>query len=430
MGSRPYDLSVFVKFNRFESPAHIVDGPQAIRSIYGSRDYITFRGSGLSFNETTDAPSTGTIKSIAVSYLTEPFQDPSFFFYQPIGQLSRTNISAIEWSAAAATPSLADDLRLLVKALSGNDKIRDNSNGASVIHGYGGNDHIVTFGQHIKQVYGDAGNDFLKALTGRVKIFGGTGNDEIESHGRESWLDGGSGNDVVFASSLKSKVYGGTGNDLLRGDDGQDTLNGGDGADRLDGGDRHDVLSGGNGNDTAMGGGGNDVVSGGTGNDSLYGDEKQELVPLYSGYSDKLFGNSGNDTLNGGSGDDFLSGGTGNDVLIGGYGADTLLGGAGRDRFMFQHEVDFGNKILDFNPASGDRVDLASIDADLNTAGNQAFTLLITYGAPFSGAAGELRKVVEGGSLIIEGDVSGDGFADFRIEVVGLSALPDIAFIL
>jgi serralysin len=153
------------------------------------------------------------------------------------------------------------------------------------------------------------------------------------------------------------------------------------------------------GNDVLRGGAGNDYLDGGTGDDGLYG-------------------GSGNDMLKGGGGADLLSGNDGKDVLIGGSGADLLFGGTGADSFKYMSIADSTllnpDKIADFSSADGDKIDLSAIDANTLTAANDPFT----YVAAFSGVAGELQFVAG----FVEGDVNGDGVADFRIEV-GVPAL-------
>lgn len=135
-----------------------------------------------------------------------------------------------------------------------------------------------------------------------------------------------------------------------------------------------------------------------------------------------LQGFSGNDTLNGLAGNDVLRAGLGDDVLSGGAGADTLVGGGGADTFRFnaagestQFRVDH---ILDFVEAEGDRIDLSRIDAMKGVAGNQAFNLA---GSTFSSHAGELVQVPAGNGILLLGDVSGDGKADFAVMLHNLT---------
>ena len=69
-----------------------------------------------------------------------------------------------------------------------------------------------------------------------------------------------------------------------------------------------------------------------------------------------------------------------------------------------------------------DRINLSGIDANTTAIGNDAFTFIGT--GTFSGGgaltAGQLRYgSVVGGNTLIEGDVDGDGLADFQIQLTG-----------
>lgn len=98
-----------------------------------------------------------------------------------------------------------------------------------------------------------------------------------------------------------------------------------------------------------IGGDRNDVLTGGRGNDTIDG-------------------RGGNDTLRGEAGNDTLLGGPGRDVLIGGPGADVLTGDAGANRFVFSGRnrtqalrtslLRAPDRITDFNPTEGDRIQL------------------------------------------------------------------------
>jgi hypothetical protein len=182
------------------------------------------------------------------------------------------------------------------------------------------------------------------------------------------------------------------------------TINGTRGNDEVDA--RHSVRG------QPRPGGGEDTIFGFGGDDELNG----------LGGNDLIDGGTGDDELFGGSGDDDLRGGSGNDRLTGGVGIDVLAGGAGRDVFAFRNVNDslYGSSdvILDFNSAQRDRIDVSSIDADANTRGNQAFTFI--GDAVFNGIAGELRTDFGFDSngeqnSVIQGDVDGDGVADFEI---------------
>jgi Ca2+-binding RTX toxin-like protein len=179
---------------------------------------------------------------------------------------------------------------------------------------------------------------------------------------------------------------GGTGDDLVKGNQGDDTLGGDDGNDKVLGGDGSDDISGGS---------GDDMVNGDLGDDSLSGD-------------------AGNDKLGGGEGDDSLSGGSGKDTLTGGLGADQFVFADGD---MSGTSFKTADRIVDFNHAQGDVIDLSGVDADSGTVGDQGFTFIGT--SKFSQTAGELRLEVRSKSMLLSGDTDGDGVADFAIRIDG-----------
>jgi Ca2+-binding RTX toxin-like protein len=149
------------------------------------------------------------------------------------------------------------------------------------------------------------------------------------------------------------------------------------------------------------------VVHLGPGSDSFNGT---------GGTSGKVFGEDGVDHLTGGSSADQLDGGIGGDFLTGGKGKDLLTGGGDADHFDFNTLTDSvkganRDQILDFVRAQGDKIDLSTIDAKTHTAHNNAFHFI--GAAAFHHHDGELRCA--GG--VIQGDVNGDGKADFEIHV-------------
>ena len=163
-------------------------------------------------------------------------------------------------------------------------------------------------------------------------------------------------------------------------------------------------------------------ASGGRGNDRLTGNDANNVIK----------GNAGNDGLYGGLGNDKLFGGAGIDHLTGGLGKDTLTGGAGTDYFVFNTLKDSGlhrvphDVITDF-AAGTDLVDLRKIDADTTVAGVEGFYFIGV--AAFSHVPGELHYFQNDAAgskhdfTIIEGDVNGDGAADFQIELKGIKFL-------
>ena len=66
--------------------------------------------------------------------------------------------------------------------------------------------------------------------------------------------------------------------------------------------------------------------------------------------------------------------------------------------------------------------------ANVNLAGNQAFSFIGS--AIFSHTAGELRAYQAAGQTWIQGDIDGDGVADFLIRIDGLHTLTASDFIL
>ncbi|HEY3049928.1 MAG TPA: M10 family metallopeptidase C-terminal domain-containing protein, partial [Polaromonas sp.] len=151
-----------------------------------------------------------------------------------------------------------------------------------------------------------------------------------------------------------------------------------------------------------------------------------EVENLFFGGLGSFIG-SGNDLNNfiaGGAGADTLNGGGGIDSLIGGAGADSLTGGIGADTFVLTALGDSGvgalrDIITDFISGT-DRIDFSGIDANTLVAGNQAFTMLGT--AAFFGVAGQLRYDVVGADTVMQGDVNGDGVADFELQLTGIQS--------
>ncbi|MBX7457183.1 hypothetical protein K3152_02890 [Qipengyuania sp. 1NDH17] len=343
-------------------------------------------------------------------------------------------------------------------------------------------------------IYGLGGNDALAGAEGDDSLYGGAGWDTLEGGEGNDYLDGGNGRDTAsYATALEgvivdlassevqdtvgagldmlvdmenligstfddtlggsevvNSIVGGLGNDVITGlggsdalfgESGDDTLTGGNGWDQLNGGDGDDIMYGGNGGDGFQGGNGRDFIFGeagtdrawlGSGNDVAYGGADDDMLNGQA-EDDTLHGGGGNDTLNGGGQDDQLIGGAGDDVLIGGWGRDTLNGGTGADTFVFDdgHSArgqDEPDHIADFSSEEGDTIDLSAIDA-IKGGADDAFTFIANEA--FSGVAGQLRFYVDGqNQTVIEGDVDGDGLADFSISLGGVLDLTAGDFVL
>lgn len=277
---------------------------------------------------------------------------------------------------------------------------------------------------------GDAGNNTLTGTSGRdVFMFQAGGNDQAS---------GGLGDDVFFyGASLSS----------------QDRANGGEGSDTL-------VLQGRYGSSSSaqynmgaammsgietlvlMAGDDNRMVTGPFSNQHYYlrmhdGNVAAGETLLVQGSrlraGEQLYFNGAAETdgsfkLVGGAANDVLIGGAQADWLYGGLGVDYLTGGAGNDHFVFRTTAESGFGAADFisDLAVGDVIDLREIDADVNQAGDQAFTLIGSD--PFHNVAGELQVVYDTGNWWIAGDTNGDGTADLMLIVGGSATTFDFLY--
>ncbi|WP_170297720.1 cadherin domain-containing protein [Paracoccus litorisediminis] len=367
-----------------------------------------------------------------------------------LSQVLGANVENLELQGSAALSGTGNALA---------NRITGNS-GANALNGAAGNDTLI----------GGAGNDTLNGGLGADAMQGGIGNDLyfVDNLGDRITEAANAGTDTVRATvshvlsanienlELQGGALNGTGNA------GANRITGTAGANALNGAAGNDTLIGGAGNDSLNGGTGIDQMSGGVGNDTYYVDHASDRVIELSGQgvdtvrstishtlganvenliltgtaavnatgnavanaltgnsgANVLMGYAGNDVLNGGAGDDKLFGGVGNDRLIGGAGADILRGGEGSDVFVFTSLRDSTtslagrDSIWDFTKGA-DRIDLSQIDANTETAGDQAFSFI--GNAAFSGEAGELRFVNVNGQSLVHADVNGDGRTDFTI---------------
>ena len=109
----------------------------------------------------------------------------------------------------------------------------------------------------------------------------------------------------------------------------------------------------------------------------------------------------------------------------GGGGTDQLTGGIGADRFVFDDVADSPPQapdlVFDFSAVQGDRIDVSGIDAVSGTPENEDFIFI--GDDAFSGSAGELRFLPDFEDGLLEGDINGDGTADFTIELLGVTSL-------
>lgn len=295
------------------------------------------------------------------------------------------------------------------------------------------NDMMIALGGSdaaLRHLKGSGFNDNLTGDAAGNVIEGNAGNDS---------LDGGLGNDVLRGGSGDNWLFGGAGNDAIVGGADCDWIEGGAGADVISGGGYHGHLVYWSSNAAVT----VNLATGAAAGGHAAGDRFSGIIAVDgSAFNDSLTGNSGDnwvigkaghDRLHGLAGKDRVDGGAGNDFIQGGGGRDSLIGGAGSDRFDFNATSESTatatgrDTIYDFNRAS-DVIDLSTIDASSRSSGNQAFKWIGTAG--FHKQAGELHFVRSGTSVLVEGDVNGDGRADMQIHVASLSALTSADFYL
>lgn len=236
------------------------------------------------------------------------------------------------------------------------------------------------------------GSGYFDATGSTVVMVGSDGDDQIVGNHLDNRINAKGGDDIVVAARGNDRVLAGDGDDAVAAGSGRDRASGGDGDDYILGNQGHDRLRGDAGDDWLEGGRGNDILRGGDGDDSLEG----------------------------GTGNDKLYGDAGTDVLEGGAGADALTGGADADVFVWTDAAHTnGDAVLDFTQGE-DVLDLSGIGG-LSFIGDVAF----------SGVAGELRADFAAGvGSLIQGDLDGDGTADFTLAVADAGPLLAGDFIL
>ncbi|MDB5658051.1 MAG: hypothetical protein JWS10_666 [Cypionkella sp.] len=255
------------------------------------------------------------------------------------------------------------------------------------------------------------------------------------------------GNDKMSGSAYADALLSFGGNDSLLGNGGNDTLSGGAGNDTMDGGSGADKLIGGTGNDTYMRGAGDSISEGASaGRDTVrsstnyvLGANLEDLVLTGSAtngtgnsLANSITGNNTSNVLSGNAGNDLIYAGGGKDSLSGGGGSDKLYGGTDSlaDVFVFAAKSDSAvgsgrDMVYNFTRGSDD-IDLRTIDARFSTASTNDTFL-------FNGKASQAHSVwfiVEGGNVVVRGDVSGDKIADFEIQINGITTLNGSDFLL
>jgi Ca2+-binding RTX toxin-like protein len=320
----------------------------------------------------------------------------------------------------------------------------------NILAGNAGN-NTLDGGGGVNALVGGEGNDIyvIRNSADIIEEWGGEGTDTVRSY--INWTLGANIERLELQGSNNLNGTGNALNNTLVGNSGNNLLNGGDGNDYMVGGVGDDIF-------VVAAAGDSTIENAGDGTDTVrsyinwtLGANVERLELQGSGnlngtgnsLNNTLVGNAGNNLLNGGDGNDYMVGGAGNDTLTGGVGNDTLIGGAGSDIL----NGGTGNDRFDFDLVSNspagpglrdsivggfahgfDLIDLATIDANTLTGGNQAFSFIGS--AAFSGVAGQLRYTNYSGNVIIDADVNGDSTADMQILVTGTTFMAGTDFIL
>ncbi len=211
------------------------------------------------------------------------------------------------------------------------------------------------------------------------------------------------GNDTLTGTPFADNIYGFKGNDSLDGSGGADSMFGGSGNDKYSVDSSGDLI-------TELKGAGKDLVQSSV---TRTLEVNVENLTLTGTGAINGTGNTAANKLIGNSGANILTGGLGKDKLTGGGGTDTFDFNGLKDSMSgLKHDV-----ITDFLHGT-DKIDLSGIDAVAGGSDNK-FKFLEGANAAFHKVAGELHFVTAAGKTIIEGDVTGDGKADFQIELKG-----------
>jgi hypothetical protein len=412
--------SVQISVGLYQGKSTIGNTGKLIGSVLGSNGADLVTNSGLIYGDETLG-----------------YDDVSGEYYQGAislwdGNDSLTNSKEIDgavWMGEGNdTVTNSGSIYGFISAWDGNDKI---SNTGSI---YGAVDlgegaNTLTNGKLINyNVYGgDGGNTITNTGTINGSIYLGAGNDKVTDSGAglvygDIYL--GAGNDTFTGGASVEYVFDEAGNDtyslgagndfyFASSDGGTDKADGGTGVDTfaVDGG-TIDPLNINLGTTAALGLNATTATFG-----TALGSEKVTGFEIVQG-------TAGNDVIVGGAAAETLYGNAGNDTIAGGGGADKLWGGDGNDTFVLLSAKDSGmtragsDTIMDFTQGS-DLLDLSRIAA---VAGFQEFHDLIANDV-FSGSAGELRYVWQGGQTIVQGDINGDKKADFQVALQGTITL-------
>jgi len=402
-----------------------VDGNTDTINGGGGTDRVDYTNSGRGLTIALD--NGGTAGSVTSRFLTG-FEQSSFGLRPVYETKTVATLTSIEDVVGSA---FGDSI-----TGNGAGNMLDGGNGNDTLDGGAGNDFLVgglgmdtiiggtgsdtvsyanaSIGMHIRldmPLFSSPGSPVLQGLARQITNPGSEGDlglvDEDTLSGIENVVGSAFG-DIIKSNGALNSIQGGAGDDVLQSFiDGQtDVMNGGTGEDTID----YSAFAQTSGLTINLG------QNGATGTAITAGGSVIEdtLTSI-----ENVIGTSHGDRINGNEQSNELNGGGGNDVIFGGGGTDQLWGGSGADRFLFTSVADFPvagagtEQIRDFEQGS-DLIDLSAIDANVNAAGNQAFTIV----DEFTGVAGQLTVTENWMFQLWKGDINGDGEADFAVNVL------------
>lgn len=309
-------------------------------------------------------------------------------------------------------------------ALAGNDTL-DGGGGVDILIGSTGNDTYIvdTTTDTLTELAGGGTDTVQSSVTFTIgatfENLTLTGSNAINGTGN-------AGNNVLIGNSNNNVLIGLAGNDTITGGDGNDTLDGGTGVDTMTGGVGDDIYFVGAATDVVneLANEGIDTVNSsvtrnlsGTQLENITLTGTTNITSVGNAFNNVMIGNTGNNTLNGDVGNDTLNGGNGNDSLIGAAGADSLTGGVGVDTFVYSAVAQSigvnQDTITDFVSGT-DRINLSQIDANVNVAGNDAFTFIGS--ASFTGP-GQVRY--DAGTGLLQANINGTFAPELQIQLSG-----------
>lgn len=299
----------------------------------------------------------------------------------------------------------ANNVGIEIIALRGRDSISlnrsDDLGGRNTVNAGSGNDTVQSFREDGNFIELGLGND--------VYVGRGFGSFSTE---RADTIIGGRGHDTMAFETFKSEYFGGEGNDTFFSVGWQNIIDGGAGIDTVSYEPRVDDSTQGN-SGVTINLATQIVNTGGT---------RREFLSSI----ENAIGSARGDVITGSSGANKLTGGGGLDALTGGGGADHFVYVTPSDASVFS---DLAEQITDFSRTQGDKIDLSAIDARTGVNGNQAFSFI--GAAAFSNVKGQLRFETNApNQMLVQGDVNGDGRADFQFLVDGVSSMFTGDFIL